>query len=143
MVTDHSTRIVVLERAVQPLNQTVAKPVRSGGGGLAHQIAAPFEVISSSGEVLLRVAERVPARADPEARITFGPGEGGNTALRVFSKSGVWLASIGESSLGDGIVAVENTAGKVRAWMGCERGKSVRVRSHRQRSRESVHAGRR
>jgi len=96
----------------------------SPAGSVAHRVSAPFEVVDSQGNVILRVAED--AHNPQGAPVTIGHGSsGGGYALRVFNASGKLVSGVGQDVAGGGVVIVADSAGIVASMDSTER--AVRV----------------
>lgn len=96
----------------------------SPASAVSHRVSAPFEVVDSKGNVILRVAED--AQIPQGARVTIGSrGTGGGSALRVFNASGQFVSGVGQDAAGGGLVVVADSAGPVAMMNSTER--SVRV----------------
>lgn len=76
------------------------------------RVVAPFEVVSASGQVILRVADVLAATPARLGRVTIGPGTAGNYGVRVYNDAGVFVAGLGQAlKAGGGVVVVQDDAG--------------------------------
>jgi len=76
-----------------------------------NRVRAPFEVVGSSGQVILRVSDSEVSDHGRSARVVIGPGAKGNYGLRVF-KGAAFIAGIGEAAEGGaGVVVVNDASG--------------------------------
>jgi hypothetical protein len=94
-----------------------ASPVTTAPVKMQSRVYAPFEVIGTDGTVILRVANKVSSMNGNGARVTIGPGDGGNYAVRVHKNGGPFVAGIGQSIGGPGVVTVADEKGKIVANM--------------------------
>jgi hypothetical protein len=109
--TDVSQRIAALEQRVLVLEQAVT--IDSSGV----KIHAPFVVVNNKGQIILRVSEKEKSDAGNGARVSIGPGDGGNYALRVYKGGAAFVAGIGESQQGAGAVVTYDSSGSIAASM--------------------------
>lgn len=93
------------------------KGTKDTGSSQTARVTAPFEVVSRSGAVILRVAERVSSANGDGAQVTIGAGDAGNYAVRVHKDGGALVAGVGQSRGGAGLVAVMNENGGLVASM--------------------------
>ncbi len=113
-------RLAALETNVQnrsssapaPQSTQTAPPAES-----AARVIAPFEVVSRSGKVILRVAEKVSSTTGNGAQVTIGAGDAGNYAVRVHKNGGAFVAGVGQARDGDGLVVVMDAQGNLVANM--------------------------
>lgn len=110
-----------IEKQLQELSKRVAAlekdPQNRGGSqSKAARITAPFEVVSRSGAVILRVAEKVSSTDGDGARVTIGAGDADNYAVRVYKNGSSFVAGIGQARGGTGLVALMDE-GKLAAMM--------------------------
>ncbi len=118
-------RVAALEQGTpsSPGSQTTriipsAEPaIRPGKGSSPTRITAPFEVVSRSGKVILRVAERVSSMSGGGAHVTIGAGDAGNYGLRVYKDGGTFVAGLGQARSGSGAVTVNDDDGTIVASM--------------------------
>lgn len=84
----------------------------------ASRVVAPFEVVSASGKVILRVSEVLAATPAGRARVTIAAGSAGNYGLRVHNAAGEVVAGIGQAlKAGGGVVVVQDDTGRSVAAM--------------------------
>ena len=83
----------------------------------AARVTAPFEVVGRNGKVILRVAEKVSSTTGNGAAVTIGAGDGGNYAVRVHKNGGTFVAGVGQSRDGHGLVVVMDQQGNMVANM--------------------------
>jgi hypothetical protein len=95
----------------------------SSASTVKNRVTAPFEVVDSKGNVMLRVAED--AQTPQGARVTIGSRGTGGSALRVFNASGQLVSGVGQDAAGGGLVVVADSAGPVAMMNATAR--SVRV----------------
>ena len=86
-------------------------------GNAIHRVTAPFEVVSASGTVILRVSEKVSSNQGEGARVSIGPGDSGNYALRVYKDGTRFVTGIGQAAGGSGLVVVMDESGQTAAVM--------------------------
>jgi hypothetical protein len=112
-----------IEKQLQALSKRVAAlekgPQNRGSQTTAARITAPFEVVSRSGSVILRVAEKVSSMDGDGAQVTIGAGDAGNYAVRVYKNGGSFVAGVGQARGGTGLVAVMDE-GELAAIMSAE-----------------------
>lgn len=101
--TDATDRIAALEQRVLVLEQAI----HTDSSGLV-RVRAPFVVINSLGQTILRVAEKELSETGNGARVSIGPGDGGNYAMRFYKGGTTFVAGIGESREGGGGAVVTN-----------------------------------
>lgn len=84
----------------------------------ASRVVAPFEVVSASGQVILRVADVLAATPARRARVTIAAGSAGNYGVRVHNAAGEVVAGIGQAlKAGGGVVVVQDDTGRSVAAM--------------------------
>jgi hypothetical protein len=77
---------------------------------VSHRVSAPFEVVDSKGNVILRVAED--AHIPQGARVTIGSrGIGGGSAVRIFNANGQFVSGVGQDAAGGGLLVVADGVG--------------------------------
>lgn len=118
-IQELSTRLAALEsKAAAPAKEVgTLTPVNPSKSVAMSRVTAPFEVVSRSGEVILRVAEKVSSGTGGGARVTIGGGDTGNYGIRVFRDGKAFVAGIGQSQDGAGVVVVMDDAGDLAANM--------------------------
>lgn len=103
-------RLAALENAPGPRQQLVS----------ANRVTAPFEVVSRSGSVILRVAEKVSSTTGNGAHVTIGAGDAGNYGVRVYKNGGTFIAGVGQAQTGSGLVTVMDDDGEIAALMSAQ-----------------------
>jgi len=107
-------RLDELTKRVAGLEQDQQAP---GASARATRITAPFEVVSRSGKIILRVAEKVSSTSGDGAQVTIGAGDSGNYAVRVHENGEAFVAGVGQSRDGTGLVVVMDAQGELVANM--------------------------
>jgi hypothetical protein len=119
-----------VQKQLQELKKRIAALEKGDQNGTsksaAARVTAPFEVVSRTGKVILRVADKVSSTSGNGAEVTIGAGEAGNYAVRVYKNGGGFVAGVGQGRSGDGLVAVLDDGGKLVASMSA-RDRSVSV----------------
>jgi hypothetical protein len=111
--TDVSERIAALEQRVLILEQAI----HTDSSGLV-RVRAPFVVIDSKAQTIFRVAEKELSEKGNGARVSIGPGDGDNYALRFYKGGTTFVAGIGESREGGGGAVVTNdSSGQLSAFI--------------------------
>lgn len=116
-IQELSTRLAALEsKPVTPAKEVgTPTPVSPSKTVAMSRVTAPFEVVSRSGQVLLRVAEKVSSTSGDGARVTIGAGDAGNYGVRVFRDGKTFVAGLGQARDGAGVVVVMDDAGELAA----------------------------
>ena len=119
-----------MQKQLQDLKKRIAALEKGDQSGTTKsataRVTAPFEVVSRTGKVILRVADKVSSTSGNGAEVTIGAGEAGNYAVRVYKNGGGFVAGVGQGRSGDGLVAVLDNGGKLVASMSA-RDRSVSV----------------
>lgn len=119
-----------MEKQLESLQKRIAALEKgtkdTGSSAHAARMTAPFEVVSRSGTVILRVAEKVSSATGDGAQVTIGAGDAGNYAVRVYKDGGTFVAGVGQARGGAGLVAVMDENGTLVASMSA-RDRSVSV----------------
>lgn len=117
-VQELTARLAALERNAREAQSAPAtgelKPVRATP---AAHVTAPFEVVSRSGAVILRVAEKISSSGGDGAHVTIGAGDHGNYSVRVHKGGQQLVAGIGQTREGAGLVVTMDSQGVVAAHM--------------------------
>lgn len=127
---EEDDRIESMQKQLQEMTKRLAAlenaPDNRGGSQRAARITAPFEVVSRTGKVILRVAEKVSSTVGDGAQVTIGAGDAGNYGVRVYKDGNTFVAGVGQARGGAGLVAVMDDDGSLVASMSA-RDRSVSV----------------
>lgn len=93
------SRVSGLEAEIGKIDRKPTEPV------MGMKVRAPFTVIDDDGKMIFTVADDQYTAAY-KGRVHFGPGSAGNYNMWFHDKNGAMMATMGESKMGTGLVAI-------------------------------------